>query len=414
MCVACRSWREKYGPPAGCPTCGRSVPLGPSGSCRLCHKQRHLAARLLGRRIETVSLAEASAHGQQLFIAGTWRPAGTPGREYQKKSIPADMTLLRPVAYRQLVLLDACRDLRLGMREKFPPPPDPALAAAFAEFVRDHAARHGWPKGRTALIQRAIRIMLCIQDTPGAPIRRSDVMLLTQIRHSAAAVADVLAAAGMLEEDREPPVVRWFANTVAALPAPMRQELGVWLETMRNGRTSPPRLKPRSDQTVRNQLAFALPALTTWAAAHASLREISRGDVLAVLPPSGAPRATTVQGLRSIFRVLKASKLVFSDPTFRIHVPAAQFQSPPAIDLATLREALSSSRPARAAIAALLGFHAIRIGRLCALQLTDIRDGRLHVGERARGGPVKIDPAAHRAGPIREARGGRQQPSQPG
>ena len=104
--------------------------------------------------------------------------------------------------------------------------------------------------------------------------------------------------------------------------------------------------------------------------------------MLAVLPPSGPPRATTVQGLRSIFRALKAARLVFSDPTFRIHVPAAQFQIPPAIDLAILREALNSSRPARAAIAALLGFHAIRIGHLCALQLTDVRDCRLHVGEQ--------------------------------
>ena len=381
MCVACRSWREKYGAPARCPTCGRSVPLGLAGSCRLCHKQRNLAARLLGRRIETVSLAEANAHGQQLFIAGTWRPAGTPRREYQHKTVPADMTLLRPAAHRQLVLLDAPRDLRLGMQDGFPPPPDLALAAAFSEFTRDHAARYGWLKSKTALTQRAIRIMLGIQDTPGAPIRRSDVMLLTQIKHPAATVAEVLAA-GMLEEDRQPPVVRWFDVTVASLPAPMRQELGTWLQTMRNGRTSAPRLRPRSDQTVRSQLTFALPALKTWATAHASLREISRSDVLAVLPPSGPPRATTVQGLRSIFRALKAAKLVFSDPTFRIHVPAAQFQIPPAVDLATMRDALNSPRPARAAIAALLGFHAIRIGHLCAIQLTDVRDGRLHIGEQ--------------------------------
>jgi len=47
-----------------------------------------------------------------------------------------------------------------------------------------------------------------------------------------------------------------------------------------------------------------------------------------------------------------------------------------------LREALNSPRPARAAIAALLGFHAIRIGYLCALQLTDVRDGRPHIGEQ--------------------------------
>ena len=64
MCVACRSWREKYGRPAICPTCGSYVPLGPSGSCRLCHKQRNLAARQLGYVIGKVSLAQANAHGQ--------------------------------------------------------------------------------------------------------------------------------------------------------------------------------------------------------------------------------------------------------------------------------------------------------------------------------------------------------------
>jgi hypothetical protein len=47
-----------------------------------------------------------------------------------------------------------------------------------------------------------------------------------------------------------------------------------------------------------------------------------------------------------------------------------------------MRDALNSARPARAAIAALPGFHAIRIGHLCAIQLTDVRDGRLHIGEQ--------------------------------
>ena len=106
MCVACKSWREKYGTDGQCATCGRNVPVSPDGSCRLCHKHRNLAAQLLGRRINIVSLAEANAHGQQLFIAGTWRPAGTIRREYVKKTVPADMSLLRPVAHRQLVLFD--------------------------------------------------------------------------------------------------------------------------------------------------------------------------------------------------------------------------------------------------------------------------------------------------------------------
>ena len=47
-----------------------------------------------------------------------------------------------------------------------------------------------------------------------------------------------------------------------------------------------------------------------------------------------------------------------------------------------LRAALDSADPARAVLAALLAFHAVRIYQLCALRLTDVRDGRLHVGDQ--------------------------------
>ena len=391
MCVACKSWREKYGTGGQCATCGWNVPVSSDGSCRLCHKHRNLAARLLGRRIETVTLAEANAHGQQLFIAGTWRPVGTPLREYVRKTIPADMSLLRPVAHRQLVLFDWPRDLRLGLWDKFPLPPDPALETAFAQFVREHAAAHGWAKNYTATIQRAIRIMLGIQDTPGALIRRSDIMLLTRIKHSAAVVTEVIAAAGMLDDDIEPPVVRWFCAKTVGLPGPMRRELGVWLDVMRNGSTSPPRSRPRADETIRAQLTFALPTLRSWAVTRDSLREITRADVLAALPPSGQPRATTLQGLRSIFRILRSRKLVFTNPTFRIHVAAQAMVAPLAVDLAALRDALDSPSPARAVITALLAYHAIPMRHLARLQLIDIRGGRLHLDDRVilLAGPVR-------------------------
>jgi hypothetical protein len=390
MCVACKSWREKYGADSECVTCGRQVPVSPGGSCRLCHKQRHLAAKLLGRRIGTVTLAEANAHGQQLFIAHTWRPGGA-RRPYQPKTVPADMSLLRPVPWRQLVLFEVPRDLRLGLWDKFPLPPDPGLEAAFHQFVRDHAAAHGWAAGYTATIQRAIRIMLGIQDTPGALIRRSDVMLLTRIKHSAAAVTEVIAAAWMLEDDIQPPVIRWFTAKTAGLPEPMRRELGVWVEVMRNGSTTPPRSRPRSDDTIRAQLTFALPVLQSWAATRDSLREISRADVLAALPPSGQARATTVQGLRSIFKALRSRKLVFTNPAFRIHVPAQAMNVPPAIDVNAIRQALDSASPARAVITALLAYHATRMRQLAQLQLTGLRDGRLYLDDQVilLAGPVR-------------------------
>ena len=102
----------------------------------------------------------------------------------------------------------------------------------------------------------------------------------------------------------------------------LRCPVGHTFDIARHGSRTPPRFTPRDDRTVRAQLSFAMPALRTWAHDHSSLREISRDDVLAVLPASGSPRSTMLQGLRSIFRILKARKLTFINPTARISVPA--------------------------------------------------------------------------------------------
>jgi hypothetical protein len=382
ICVACKSWREHHRQVAACLTCGHTVAVKDNGSCRLCHKQRSMLAHQRGRRLDDISLAEANRDGQQLFLAGMWHDDGHGKRPYIKKTVPADMSLLLPVAHRQQVLLELPRDLKVGMRNGFPPPPDPDREAALVAFVSEHAACYHWTKTKTDRTKRAVRIMLGIQDTPGAPIRRSDIALLSRIKHSAAVVADVLAEAGMLEEDRQPAVVRWFDVATADLPAPMRHELATWLDVMRNGSTTPPRRRPRSDATIGTHLRWALPTLRRWAATHASLREVGADDVAAALPVDPMGRYTTVRGLRSIFRILKGRKLVFVNPTARIRSPQPESPAPAPIDLDKLRADLDSDAPATAALAGLLAFHAVRMWQLRQLRLTDLHDGRLHVGDQ--------------------------------
>lgn len=381
-CAACRSFRETHPHVASCATCGQHVALYDDGSCRLCHRQRSLAAHALGRRSGDVSLAEANRHGQQLFIAGLWHQNGTGKRPYIKKTVPADMRLLRPVGHRQLVFFELPRDLQAGLRNGFPPPPHPGREAALIAFVAEHATRYGWRPTKVERVRRAMRIMLGIQDTPGAPIRRSDVALLSRIKHSAAVVADVLADAGLLDDDRQPAILVWFDTHTAALPAPMRDELGVWLQVMRHGSATPPRRKPRADATIGTHLRWALPALHQWATSHLSLREIGVDDVQAVLPADPLARYTMLQGLRSIFRILKGRQLVFVNPTARLRAQQPQPPAPRPVNLDVLRTDLNSSQPATAALAALLAFHAVRVSQLCTLRLTDIRDGRLHIGDQ--------------------------------
>lgn len=374
-CHACANWRAQR-PLGDCQSCGRHLPIHPIGGCRLCCHQRTIVLHQ-GRR---VTLAEANRDGQQLIFANMYKAAHQFATAPRDKNAP--LGTFGPVSHRQLVLFLIPWDPHAAFKSGFPSPRDPVQAAALHRYVADYARRFGWSTASTEENQRGIRVLLGVQDTPGGPIRRSDVMQLSQISISARSVGNVLEEAGMLDEDRVPTIVRWFETQVAVLPEDMRRELGIWFDIKRNGRTIPPRFQARSIGTIRVELRRSMPALQNWARTHSSLREISRDDVRAVLPPSGAPRSGMIQGLRSIFRVLKGLQLVFVNPMTHLQVPTVDSGAPSGVDLSAVREALDSTDRIRAAVAALLAFHAVRMWQLCALQLTDVRDGRLYLEDR--------------------------------
>lgn len=375
-CIGCEAWHQRRAV-GECRSCRRLLPLSRDGGCRLCRKQRTRV--LAARPWPTPDLVAANRHGQQLFLADMFMLPGTVRRPLDDPP-PPWTDEIDPVPRRQLVLFEWQWDLRARARLGFPPPPDPKLAAFLVRHVDEHGARHGWSTGHTESVRRGVRILLAIQETRGALIRASEVAVLAQLGLSVPAVTAVLAGAGMFEDDREPAIIAWFSRQVADLPGDVRGELAVWFEVMRNGSPIPPRRVPRSDQTTTGQLRHALPALRCWARSHQSLREVSRDDVTAVLPASGAPRTLMLQALRSIFRVLKGRQLVFVNPTARMRARSPDLPAPRPVDIDKLRSALESPDPARAAIAALLGFHAVRVLALRYLRLTDLRDGRLHIG----------------------------------
>lgn len=152
---------------------------------------------------------------------------------------------------------------------------------------------------------------------------------------------------------------------------------------MHDASSTSPRRKPRAEATINVQLNFALSALRAWAAAGmTSLREVSREDVLMVLPADGNARAGCGQGLKSIFGVLKGRKTIFVNPIGRLVTGQYQEREPVPQDSAVLREALQSIDPARAAIVALIVYHGVSIGAVRRLLLTDIQDRLLHQDER--------------------------------
>ncbi len=380
LCKPCIAWRN-HNPTVGpCLVCRQSGPISARLVCRLCWREAANAREATKRErpYRPLDVVGANRNGQQLFFANMGRRRGA-----RSCSAPPPPIGRRRRAGHQLGLFDAQPET-WASRWGLPEPPRTERTDAFDALVREHAARHGWSRNTTKRTRRVVRVLVSRQRHPAEPIRASEVLRLADMGNTARPVLTFLSEASLLEDDRVPATVTWFERQVAALAPTMVAELRQWFDVLRLGSSVPPRSRPRADVTIRTRTLWALPVLESWTASgRQSLREISRADVVAALPASGTPRATTGAALRSIFRTLKAHKVVFTNPTARIPTGGVQRRQPLPLDVDTLRSAIHADDPARAALGALLAFHGLRHEQLRRLQLTDIRDGRLHLEHSA-------------------------------
>lgn len=377
LCRPCTSWRAEYSEIRPCIACEATVTVSNRGVCRLCRTQ----ARRLRVDNQPLDLVGANRYGTQLFFADMHKKRVVATRPPEPPP-PSEPWPSRPVPHRQLVLFRLRWDLS-GGRTSVGPPRDPILAEALDAHAIGYAAGAGWDRVLTSKIRCGIRLLLGLQDTPGAAITVTEARVLSQVNIPQRPVLAVLEEVGMVEDDRTPAIVSWFERQAMGIPEEMLNELEAWFDVMHQGSTIPPRRKPRSPSTIKIYLHAALPALHYWIGqGHHSLREITRDDVLAVLPQADTDRAMMGRGLRSIFGILKARKLIFTNPTIRLHTWFDASKPPDPIDLDVVRAALTSPNPARTAIAGLVVYHALRSGQLRSLKLTNLRDRHLHIDHR--------------------------------
>lgn len=389
LCWRCHSWRARC-PRGTCRFCKRpDLPLSDDQACVLCDRQHSIKPGL--------TLEEANAGGQQLFLANTpWLPTRLHNgvRSIERPSDPTSPTVEEPLVFvpvepTQPTLLDAERDLAHASANghldpgRIADPPNEKMAAFIDAAVTDHARRHGWTASTMYRTKHSLHVLQLMQDHPGTMLLASDAIKLPAIGLTAIPVIDVATAVGIMLDDREPAIHNWVATTIADLPAGMQAEINRWFDIMLNGSDTPPRRKPREPNTIRQYLRYSMPALTRWAnEGHTSLRDITPADVRAVLPATGNPRSTMGAGLRSILTLLKACKVLFLNPIARITTGRHHQNDPMPGNTELIRQALTGPNPAGAALAALATFHGLRAGQLRNLQLTDLADGRLHLGNR--------------------------------
>ncbi|MFE6946029.1 hypothetical protein [Streptomyces chartreusis] len=351
--------------------------------CRMCWLQRSRTRKETGDA--HLPYERALAGGVQLSLADTYALERRRSRPLLPAQPPAWQT---PAGHRQLTLFPAPpRDLRAGLHGRFPPPPLPVLEQWLCAQLTDWAAAHGWSPRKAWKARHGLRIVLGLQDTPGAPVPASLTRQLTRLKLPARLLQEFLTAHRFAEDDRVSALEAWSARTTAHLPQPMAGQLAAWLDA----RTRRPAASKRacSPITVRHHLHFALPVLTRLADAGINdLADVTPALLhrhLAACHLTTSASTHTASGLRSVFSTLKAHRIIDADPTTRLRVGTAARTVPLPADVALIRQDLNSPDMARAAITALLVFHALRPREIRHLTLHEVRDlneGRLYLPNR--------------------------------
>lgn len=388
LCRACLGWRQWQSRTGRCLSCRRDLTVNEHSACRLCWLQ---AKRMLGAE-DSIDVLAGNRHGQQLFLANMssskngYRPhPRTRRRTHQIHAAPstADSGRLIAADPSQLDLFTPRPYEQAVRRYGFGYPATETFAEKLNQLIVEHSARHGWSQHTTTQTQIGMRVLLAMRGHGNTPILASEVSQLIPLDLSARPVLDVLADADLLADNRTAPIQIYFERRVRALPAPMLHELRIWFSVLHNGSPTTPRSKPRAASTIKSRLQWALPVLEAWAAGgHLSLREISREDMLEVLPTGGTPRAGVGGAFRSIFGTLKAHKVIFTNPTARMNMGNFERPIPLPANTDTLRTLVNTADPTAAALTTLIVFHGLSSAELCALQQTDIRDGRAHLTNR--------------------------------
>ena len=137
----------------------------------------------------------------------------------------------------------------------------PALQQA-RRIAANLAGARGWNDRIITETSRALAVVLA-ECQPGDMIAWSQLPAALHRRDlSITRTAEILALAGLLDDDRIPSFTSLAQERLAQLPAPMAADVQDWLRTRSLGG---PRSRPRDEHTVRMNLNRVHPLLLEWA-----------------------------------------------------------------------------------------------------------------------------------------------------
>jgi hypothetical protein len=365
LCKACRSFASSH--PAGtCITCGRDLPVD-SGVCRPCRKQASLIAGPANKKALDLSVAAVTGH-QLWFHFG--RLARADSRPAAALPATAQPRPARPQPRQvQLLLCDVPRDLSRVSAQM--PPLDADLAERLIAQAARTAELRGWSPRTLSLTQRGLRILTAVHG-PGEPVKASTVRRLTARNMPFPHIIDVLADAGVLEDDRPDTLAIWLDEQLAGLPVQIRAELGSWLALRRHGGS---RRRPRSRGTIVRDVRGIQGFVSDVGGRYSTLRQVTRADIITWLASRpGRSRPEDASTLRTLFGTLKSERLIFANPARGIHAGRRHPSVPAPLPAHLLNAtgAAAEDDPALRVVVALAGVHALLPGQIRRLRLDQV------------------------------------------
>ena len=347
-----------------CPSCGREVPLGAAGRCRLCLATSRATGTIPGPQagIQLFALVGVPARARPVVLEPPPRP-GTAGL--------GQLRLSRAAAARA----SARQGPNAERHAK------PRLVARTREHHQLQAAlvaygqARGWSPSTLRRVGHGLAAVLASQPRLSArsPLDAAAVREFLIERHlTALRVVEFLADQDLVASDQHATFDRWLARRLERLPAQVGAEVHTWTEVLR-GR-GPRAGRPRKAATVQGYLRALEPALAAWSARYSSLRQVTSDDVDDQLEPfTGPTRRLVAAAMRSLFRALKTRRVTFTNPTAGLEVPGEP--PPPALGLDPARRAGlldELHRPDGRLVVLLAGVHALRPHQIRVLTLADV------------------------------------------
>ena len=377
-CRACYDFTRRYGR-GPCASCQRVIAVK-KGHCRLCWLQAGIAAA--GRR-RLIAEDFATAGYWQLSLAGMSRLGGTGPARQAPPDPPAPPA---PASgWTQLQLSAPGESLHFDKRHWAASAiTGPALEQA-RRIARNLAAARGWNDRIITETSRALAVVLAGHQ-PGDMIAWSQLPAALHRRDlSITRTAEILALAGLLDDDRIPSFTSLAQERLALLPAPMAADVRDWLRTRSQGG---PRSRPRDEHTVRMNFNRVHPLLLNWAGHYVHLREVTTADVTAATRLlHGSLRRQTLTALRSLFGHCKKTGTIFRDPTRGARDGQHPLILIQPLQAAEIDQATSAAlTPAARLAVALAAVHAARPKTIRELHLSDadLANRRLVIAGMAR------------------------------